>query len=257
MAFAQCNISTWDADSFETTYTVTGEDAVFTTTTRIPLQDQCIEELGLEMLRQGPADCSDELTDQLYDPVYKGTGQLPAEGTCEIRYEEGHLVLHGTGTIVLFVKDEAGRKKIEFPKWEYIATNATDTLGITLPEGVEKIEYVPKTGSKVTGSEIFWAEFPAEKPEIVYTLEADYTLYMMMAIVVVALVLIAAAATKLMKRQAVHEEMDLREKEIQEQIKQAKYQYMKRQIDEPMFRKLMEGYMKEMTEIKAKKRMRK
>ncbi|MCK4328059.1 MAG: hypothetical protein KAW41_06380 [Candidatus Diapherotrites archaeon] len=250
VALAQCDPN---PDSYETVYEVVGEDAVFTVTTSYPLPEECLEELNLSQLMEGPLPCSEGLTQQLYDPVYNNTGQLPAEPTCELKYGDGHFVLHGQGRIIMFVQTEGARKLISFPKWRYTPVNASDTLKIILPESVVSVEYVPRKDSTLEGNVIHWSKFPAESPEIVYTMERDY----MPFVIGVAVLALAAAAFVGLSSLAKKGELDKKEKEIRGQMKQIQYQYMKQQMDEHMFRSLMEKAMKELAEVKSKKKMRK
>jgi len=267
-ALAQCEASTADADEYETIYKVVGEDAVFTTIIRIPLEPECLTTLGLDALRQGPITCAQDLTEQLYDPVYKGTGQLPSDASCTIEYmdlhtmsdpgggefkveHDHHLHIQGSGTIVMFVKAEGDRHIIEFTKWDYKPVNASDTLTIELPRDTDKVDYVPHANSTLNSSTIYWSLFPAETPRIVYTLKTDYTPFFL----AIGLLACGAAALFYFFTQVRKDKLDKREAEIKEAMKQAQYQYMKRQVDEAMFRSLMEKYMSELNDIQTKKRM--
>ena len=112
---------------------------------------------------------------------------------------------------------------------------------------------MPRGDSSLSQNIIFWERFPAEKPEIVYTMQEDYTLYLIIGIIIIA----AVVAVVLLMKFKGKTDLNKREAEINEQIKQTKYQFMKRQMDEKMFRSLMEKHMKELGEVQAKKRMRK
>ncbi len=253
VAFAQCELSTQDANAFETEYLVTGEDAIFSTSVYIAITEECIDQLGLSALKTGALPCADHLTEHLHDPLYTNTGQLPSDQSCRIEYKNNNLILTGTGKILLFVTTEGNRNIIKFPKWEYTPVNVTDTLKIELPRNVQKIEYVPRANSVREENIIYWSQIPSETPEIVYTMNTDFTPFLF----AIAVGLAGAIAVFFIIKEITKKTLNKKETEIREQMKQVQYQYMKRQMDPQMFRSIMEKLMKDLSAIQTKKRLKK
>ncbi|MBN3037122.1 MAG: hypothetical protein JW834_01610 [Candidatus Diapherotrites archaeon] len=171
-AFGACDISSDAAQEIHSVFSLNKDrSAFFFVQMTIPASDECLQQAGMESVKQAPLTCS---TDEFQDYVFQHFGEKFVENAyCQLNYSEGSVVFEISGRVL-------GVMSGSLDEYEFTVTNWTasraqegviDTLTIYLPENAENVMYYPKKDSARDGKTIYWSQIPLEKPRISFRVE--------------------------------------------------------------------------------------
>ncbi|MFA6064846.1 MAG: hypothetical protein WCW44_02340 [archaeon] len=253
---AECSFSSTSAKEFNLAFLVKND---FVSDVRltlvVPYAEECLRAQGVS---GNSFECSESML-PANDAFFKSLGFFSGKGVCNAVYGNGLLTVEfSTQTDMLVNKLSNNNVEISFREWQPVdsANEASlkNTLTIKIPDGAKLTSFYPMADpngkADFDKGIVVWDPIPSsnKKPSVKFAIQDNsFTLF---AGVLVLVVILAGAGFVILNKQKSSSTL-VQAKTIKAKMVVLEQDFMKGKMDETTYRRLMEQYQIQLTELKV------
>ena len=256
VAFAECNFSSKSATEFNLAFIVRSDFVSDVQLTMVlPSTEECLRSQGIQT---NSFECSERML-PANDAFFKSLGFFSGKGTCNARFENGFLtIIFSTQTDMLVNKLANNSVEVSFREWNAVAgdneASLKNTLTIKIPEGAKLTSFYPMSDpngrADFEKGIVVWDTIPYsdKKPSVKFVMQ-DNSLLFFAGIIIVFFIIMGISWFFLNKQKS--SSTLIQAKTIKAKMVVLEQDFMKGKMDETTYRRLMEQYQIQLTELKV------
>lgn len=278
MVFASCGTTLDKLERMDLSYTILPSgDADMTLVLVADYSKECLIQRFIENSDQNLEDFEIEITSSELECPYefvenhvdKELGNFSSPLVCTTTFvgDGTRIRMNFTGTAIQLAKQSEGKYLVSLGGGIFFANSPNDSsITINIPANATLTNHLPRSGEK-TEARIYWYPAPKEVVQLEYTLPMSSSLEennlqemlpIIIGVFVGLIILVMLILAKMLKAPTPVNEVKTQKRDfeleattLKQKMKALENSYMKGQIDETTYRRLMEQYQLQMNDLRV------